>query len=549
MAYIAENTQLDFDNAEAVVIDMLQTSHPGISLRRGTVLRDLLVRPVAEIYAADTRRVDESMRCRSLSLLRDSGTATEEEVNAILSNFSTSLYSGKTASGYLFVQVDEDRAYGISADSVFTTSDGLNFVVSRAYVATSADMEGEGYLKLRQSGNGNWYFLLPVQAESSGTQYEIDAGVRLQVSPEFDGLIAATSYAPFTGGGDAQTIQEAIDNLAASVSLRGMDSRLAVKATLLDRNAGNFSGVVLDCSLAGCGDACQIRDKSNVFGVATGGKVDLFVRSYSAPPVVTLTKTGRWDSARGVYVIEIGHDEVPGYYALRSVTDPESVGGFGSSDKTGFLASNSYQASERFSVSGVPGIHFIPDSVAGAAWTSYRDIEIDVEDAGHEDEEERDFVVSVYASPSVSAVQEYVDREDVRSLRNDVLVRMAPLCVVSLSATVGLAPGASEPDIQAMKKAVQDYINSRSFVRRLSASEIVGVLNGFGISRVEMMHGSVYGFRMDGRIRDASGRNVYLSGPDLDIGAFRDPANLVDPDTVCFGINVEDINISVIRGA
>lgn len=551
MATIQDNTQTDFDNAEAVVIDMLQTSHPGISLRRGTVLRELLVRPAAEVYAACSNRLDESMRCRSLELLKESGKATNEEIDAILSNFSMSLYTGRNASGLLFVQVSEDMSYGIPADTVFTSPDGLRFVLAHSYVATSADVSGDAYLKLKQTENGSWYFLLPVEAESPGSEYELEPGVRFDTSFEFSGLVGITSYVKFSGGVDAQTVDDAISKLETAVSVRGFDSRTAIVSTLLDRNCGNFSGIVRSCGIAGYGDAEQIRDKANVFGIATGGKVDLFVRSFDAPSVVTLPKAGVWSSEHNAWLIRLTHDEIPGYYSVRSVTASNVQPAFGLSGGDSLVSSGSLPVEEAFDVSSdVPPFHFLPPDPRGAAWTSWRNVTLLVgngdSDTVPEDGESKGFSVAVYASPAIAAVQEYVDRVDVRTLKNDMVVRAAPVCLVSISACVGVSAGSPAPDLSAMRSAVAAYVNSRSFVPRLTASEIVAVLKEFGISRVEMMHGRPGGFRMEGRIRKASGEVVRLHGPDLDVAAFADPANLVTPNTVCFGANLEDVSITAV---
>lgn len=543
MASISENTQTDFDNAEAVVIDMLQTVRPGISLRKGTVLRELLVRPVAEMYAADTRRVEESMESRSLALMRDSGNATTEDVNAILSNFSTTLYEGKNASGFVFVQVASDSTYSIPADTVFSTEDGRNFLVSDSYVATSANVSGDSYLALKQTNAGAFYFLVPVEAESVGSDYELDSGVPMSVDPEFPGLVSAFSYGKFSGGLNAQTVSEAIADLESSVSVRGFDSRLSIKATLLDKNAGNFAGTVLDCNSVGFGDAEQIRDKSNVFGISTGGKIDVFVRSYSTPPVVSFRKTGVSEGG-GKYAIRLFRHEVPGYYAVRGVFDPGSVqtGGIAANR---FVLSGSYPVSDSFTDAGYP--HSSPSVPAGLAYSAYRDVTLLV---STEDEEpagtQREFDVSLYASPQVAAVQDYVDREDVKSLKGDMLVRLAPFCLVGIRATVGVPAGFEAPDVPAMKKAVADYINGRNFTSRLTASEIIAVLSDFDVSRVEMLHDPRFGFRMSGRLRNASGDIVYFHGPDLDVAAKADPANLVSPKTVCFCTDIGCIDIELV---
>lgn len=860
MATISENTQADFDNAEAIVIDMLQTAHPGISLRRGSVLRELLVRPMAELYAADAKRLNESMAARSLLLMKEAGTASDDEINAILSNFSTSLYKGKTAAGTLMVQVEEESVYVVPDTAIFSTDDGREFKVSRTYTITPADVSGPEYIELKCSETGLYYFLLPVQAVSPGSMYNVDAGVRFSMNPEFNGLVAATSYEKFVGGLDAQTIGEAISELESAVSLRGMASRAAMVSTLLDRNAGNFGGVVLACSIAGYGDAEQLRDKSNVFGVSTGGKVDLFVRTYVDPPVVTLKKAADIAISRNAYILSFSNLEVPGFHGVKSVILADDVpgksgvgtddtvssrsfrteigdsglaAGYGDHSLSGDQKQYAFTAYRNFEVlvkpdsdlrydeqtitefsslrfsdvtpsnmactpdgkflyyffgskkrriykydsnglvktidfpssygeyvygmvvgndgliycaidfpnDAVTGIiystddgdsftlvdsDFNPKSIGesgssvyggnfcmcrsndceviyladttnaddpdeiyrfrlrkcngfGGSWSvvnnnladilpddaNYFDIrgistadgntvylllsyrprdsysaqrslfvsadggvtwtrmslrhfdasifepkelcasdggsvytlgnydsstkstklirldssgntlsEVDIDGqvnrfvlagsscfwfsiytgygkpftiARHAANTQKDFLVSLYACPSVAEIQNYVDRPDVKSLRDDIIVRSAPFCLVQISAVVGVAKNKSHPDVTEMKKAVVDYVNSRSFVPRLTASEIVAVLSKFDILRVETMYSAPKGFKMQGRIIGADGSQVYLTGPDLDIDAVADSKNLVSRNTVCFTMGIEDIDIQFVE--
>ena len=56
---LGDITQDQYDSAESIVIELLRTEYPSLDLRRGTVIRDLLVRPAAQMVARDNELLEE----------------------------------------------------------------------------------------------------------------------------------------------------------------------------------------------------------------------------------------------------------------------------------------------------------------------------------------------------------------------------------------------------------------------------------------------------------------------------------------------------------
>lgn len=117
-------TQEKFDQAEAMVVSLLRDAMPNLDLRRGTVLRDLLVRPAATFYALEADRLAKAQATRSLETMATAPElATAEDVNAVLSNFAVTQRVGSKARGLARLSVAYSRAYTIDSGTVLATLD------------------------------------------------------------------------------------------------------------------------------------------------------------------------------------------------------------------------------------------------------------------------------------------------------------------------------------------------------------------------------------------------------------------------------------------
>jgi hypothetical protein len=183
--------------------------------------------------------------------------------------------------------------------------------------------------------------------------------------------------------------------------------------------------------------------------------------------------------------------------------------------------------------------------VIETAYTVFQTATLTINDVASADTNEKSFKVQLYVAPQLAEIQAYVDNEEVRNVKADYLVHCAVLCATTVRARVVRAAGAAELDTTAMAQAVADYINGRSFVAQLTASEIVAVLHRYDIQRVDMSNDPNTGFQMTSRLRDASGIVHTLPGPDLDLRSVEDASVLLTPDTCVFGADPHDIYITV----
>ena len=444
------------------------------------------------------------------------------------------------------IKVQYDRTYYVPANFILEASGGVQYKVEQAYTASSTVDVADDHLQLDgPQVDESYYFLLPVVAVNNGTEGIIDAGTALDALSSFDGYIAAEAYGTFTGGVDAETVDDVITRLPAAISHRSLESRKSIEAILRSPEGGNFDAQLQAVSVRGYGDADQLRDKHNAHGVAMGGKADLYVRTFGRPTTVVLQKTGTL-IAPNTYQITIGVDDAPGFYAVRAVTDANDIVSPTLDFRT-LPALGSYPILDTRGMSGTQAtIHDIDESngLIETAFTVYQTSVLTVTNVITGTADTHEFRVELYVAPDLAAIQTYVDRDDVRNLKADYLVRCPLLCLVGLRATVVPEQGATL-DVPAMQQALADYINSRNFEATLTESELLGVLHQFQIARVNTSDDQIVGFSLQGIIRDASGALHTLQGHALDIANIADPAVLLTPQTCVFAAHADDIYITV----
>jgi hypothetical protein len=150
------------------------------------------------------------------------------------------------------------------------------------------------------------------------------------------------------------------------------------------------------------------------------------------------------------------------------------------------------------------------------------------------------FKVELYGNPGMTDLQAYVDDPAVRNVAADFIVRTPLVCLVSMSANV-YYPKNAPVVMGTLQSNLAQYINSRSFVQRLTRSELTGVLIAAGASRVEL---GTHGMLLTGTIRGANGTWYTLSGDQLNVADISLPAALLTPDTVVFAAETQNLHLT-----
>ena len=543
-------TQEAFDSAAETVVSGIKAYNRKLDTRDGTVLRDLLVNPEAAIESVISGQIDETRKSSSLKRLQEAQEAgdeiDQEDVDAILSNFNIKPHSGTYSKGIVKVVVSDGTvAYSVSGGDVFSTVDGAEFTADQQVIASTGETPNPALRRTTQlyKGAAGYFFLVPVTASEYGSSYNIAQGTSLDPESPVQSFVMAEAYKDFDGGSDVETISEAIDSIPSGLSIRGFVNKTAVEGMLRDEyDAGEHPIVAV--SAVGYGNRAQLRDKHNLFGVGVGGRIDVYVRNFTN--FFTLTKTVKGVSAGdGKYKIEIGEGVFPGACWIKSVSDP-----FSSGDEEDVLSSLAFEATRTDRVSGTWHDFDCSKSPVEAFNTVWQGFDISLEkvppDIGTSDSSsgndawssERDFKVTAYCLPLADEIQAYVDRDDIRSVSTDVVVRCPIICNVSVNANVQYDPK-SPIDEGVARSKIRTYINGLGFVGRLTRSEIVQILKNLGAVSVDMPTQDM----LYGELHDAAGVRHMLSGDALDVSAIENGDVMLTKDTMVFCVDDDNIQI------
>lgn len=552
-------TQEDFDTAVQIVASGIKAYNRKLDTRSGTVLRDLLVDPDAAIESVATGQIAEVRKSSSLLRMKEAQEAGEdidpEDVDAILSNFNITPTSGTRSRGIVKIVVSDGTvAYSVAEGAVFSTVEGLRFTVDSQVVASNFDLSGQttsSTTKLYEGAAG-YFFLVPVTAEETGSDGNILQGTSLTPETLLSSFVMAEAYKDFDGGSDIQTLDSVIKSIPSGLSIRGFVNKTAVEGMFRSEfDSGDFPIVAV--SAVGYGNIAQRRDMHNIFGVSVGGRVDVYVRNFS--DLFTLTNTVQGvkktlDDGSVIYSIDVPTGMFPGACWIKSVADPYGSTSSGSSSEASVkeeqvLESLAFEAERTADVSGTWHDIDETDRNVEAFNTIWQGFSVRVVDPPPAEDgtwpESRDFNVTAYCLPQAEALQAYVDRDDVRSVATDVVVRCPIICSVSVNAVIQYDP-ANPVDPAIAISNIRKYINGLGFVGRLSRSEIVQILKNMGAVSVDMPNQDM----LYGALYDAKGRRIELSGDALDISSVEDGAAMLSRDTVVFAVDENNIQIKMV---
>lgn len=549
MTDIAGLTEDAYETAVAAAVDLVRAKHPGLDLRKGTAIRSLVIEPAALLDASAADTVNRLRTAMSIKAMEREATVPREDAEAVLSNFGVELGGGAKATGRVRVNLVGTDSATVRAGVVFQTEDGVEFVVTKTTRA-SVDPAGDEE-EIVSADDGTYYFTVPVEAEEVGTDGNIQQGHALTTTVVLTNYASAEAFSDFSGGEDGESVASAVARIPSELAYRGMTNELSVRARFAAALSDKSALKAVSC--VGHRDRAQLRDKHNPLGVSVGGRVDVYARLFDAPGVVsfisksysTPMKFDRSDERWGWLYVPIP-DEYRGFYAVKH------IGPSYQPDRQGSLRHELH----RTTVDGATADHDFDVSADSCetAWSAYQSGYILVDRSDPRvatllpapldgSEPFMDVKVDLYWTDGIQALQKVADGASTRNVAADYVVRSPAICLVSMNATVRLKSGSSATASD-LEDKVAAYVNGRSFVARLTRSEIANVLLQAGVESVDLSDGGMY---LGGRVCGADGVWYYLSGDSLDLDSIDEDRAMITPGTTVFAAEPGSIQISISR--
>lgn len=528
--------------AERLVAQYLYDAFPTMDFVKGSALYDIVVRPVAMIYLIsrlewETLRVTQSLS----AVIKNPEVSSNEIVDAILSNFQVSRKTGSRAVGSARMVFSKSITQSIPSTLVFRTADGLEFRPSGSYRIIS-DVNDISDIKLTQSGASQYTAIIPLESVERGAKYQISDGTPLFVSFPSSIFIAASSFGNFIGGSDDETNVDLINRLPEAMSVKNLASVLSISSTIKNRFPDVF-----DVGVQGSFDPVMTRNSHNLFGIKTGGFVDIYIKTMSgivsgqiglsASLYQILDEEG--DRPRGTYFITIDKNLFPGHYFVRSIKqDPSSISSF-------LITSQARDINMVADPGDQTRSNLIPVFTEGV-FSKYQystivfEVEYD-ESLGTTVQDQLQDNLAVVADvayiPGIADIQNMVSDRQSGVIMADYLVKAVIPCFVRLPIIKVVASAYEKAE--EVRLAIYEYINKLKMGDPLKIDEMV-----MRIRTVPGVHSVSLPISVSGEILCPDGNILDIrSDGDLEI-PYR-PDLLVIPQNTAFFVELAEIDVEV----
>ena len=514
----------------------LQELNPSLDLKRG-VFKDTVAYLHAVLEAAVRTNLERYQSARSLAQIEaDPSLADEGVVDAVLSNWGVSRTVGTKASSSVTIELSQSRSVTVPAGFIFE-SGGKQYVATATFVArtTAGQVSNANDRLLTQLNNGNWAFVIDVEASQIGAEYKLNAGELLVPNRSLVSYVTSYATSTFEDGTNTETNAELLNELQLGIAAKTLSNRTNMRSYLRSQPA--FSGITRQ-SIVGYGDAEMLRDQHTIFPVSFGGRVDWYVRTQAALQRTSKTVTATLISIDGdesTWQFSLGRDEFPGLYEVTKIRREAD-----SSLNSGFEITLDSRGNDLTATGFLPDIQ----TVAEGAYSTFQVTTIRFTDTVSDTSllvagETADYVCEITGMPLIKEIQADVSSRDVRSWAADALVKAPVPCFVQISLTINKTAGAADPDVSGIKDALVQAVSRVGFTGRLDGSLLVDVVHSFLSDDA-----SVTALDLFGRVRRPDGSIQYLRNADS-LVIPESPARMVTAKTVQFFTEVSSISINV----
>jgi hypothetical protein len=532
-------TDSEIQAAESLVSQYLLDTFPTMDFAKGSTLYDIVVRPTAAIYLISRLEWESLKATQSLrGVISNPELASDDVVNAILSNFQITRKAGSAAAGYARMVFSRGVSQAIQSSLIFRTQDGLEFKPAGAFRLIDSVVE-ETDIQLVANGVSQYVAIVPLRAVMHGAKYQISDGTPFTVNVQSSAFVSAAAFGNFSGGSDDETNADLINRLPEAMATKNLASRLSVSATIKDR----FPNIV-DVSTQGAFDPAMTRNAHNVLNVKVGGFADIYVKALSGVSVRSLSLNASrisldTEAKNATYLAAIGRDMVPGIYFARSVrTDVSSI--------SGFLITDQVRGLDMSPLSGGRPTNLVPLVVEGA-FSRYQTLDVifvvDYDESTGQTIEDQlaetmPVIVDAVFTEQIEQIQDMVSDRESGIILADYLVKAAIPCFVHLPL---IRVKAQSYDVATdIRLEIYNYINKLRMGAPLSIDEMVVRIRSVpGVSGVALP-------------LFATGEILCPSGDILDVRSDGDleipykPHLGVVPQNTTFLVELAEIDIEVI---
>ena len=492
----------------------ISQNYSDIETAPGSVINELLIKLAAAIQNEQYNKISELDQGNSIKAITESSVDTYSPIiDEVASNYNTVRGVGRKSIGKIKVTVSEENGYILQQYSLTFNqpSLNLNYVLSTG-VRVSINPKSTLQEIQLHSDNGLYYFIVDVEAEDAGTEYQVSSGTPFELGANdyVANFVKAEAYGNFSSGEAIETDKQLVAKIKNNIG----NSRLESAAGIANKFRQTFTGFQT-LSVCGANDAEMIRSKQNIMGISTFGKADVYVRSSLGLEFKRVLKSAKKISDTG-WELTMASTDIPGFYHIKSILPKvNNVLLGGTLIVTSTVFGTSLYTNQRNNELLMSSRDGLPSSYNESRFTKYQTATIQFNYDGLPSVAIGDtatFEVTANYQPNVLEMQDLLLSDDYRLACADYLVKAVIPCMVSLKIKLLKKRPVDTYDslnLQNLKKDIFTYINTIPFGAELHASNIVDICHNYGIKRVDLP------ITMTGIILCPDGSTITLENEDV----------------------------------
>jgi len=472
---------------------------------------------------------EKHLAARSLLLATADPDAVDNSlVDLILANFRVTRQAGNFARGEVLLVLNQNTVTVVPSGVTFTAN-GLTFQTEADYAGRpiGATLLSERDRTMRPYPGDLFAFQVPVVAVAEGAGSNLKRSTRMTMSRAPGNVVQVLAATDFIGGRSEETNSEMVQRLETGIAARSWGGRVNIRALLMAQEEFELQAL----TIVGMNEPEQLRDRHGIIPLASGGKLDIYVKTASRPTSIVVEKTAtcvEQSLAGSVWQVVVDPADAPGFYEAVEITDTVT-GDFGTIQQdTRFSGSTDFDRD--CDITDAVEVAYTAFQAASLRFETPTSLAVGTQ---------RLFRLVLSIMPNIGALQTFCSGYDTGPPAADVLVRAAIPCEVSIGLKV-YAPVGAVVDANSVGEAIAGYINNTGFIGQLSAVDVA-----YAAKNVLPSDHQIGEISMVGTIRAPDGTIVAASAADvLRVPSY--PELLVTERTVAFVSEPTAIGVDVL---
>ena len=525
-------TQDQLTTGQLLAQELIAERYPDASTAPGSAVDGLLIQPSGYLAALHTSRANQALLLGSLqAIVAGQVDATDADVDALVSNYFLTRIPAVNASGYVKIVTQYSTPYTVQvgfqvgySSLVFQTT-----TTQRAYPAGTPGITQTASARIiTPRSDGKYEFTILVQAAAPGPASRLGRGTVLTLLNPAQGMLSCVVDTDFTGGTLAETNAQLLARAQSGLTNQLVSGPLHLQALV----GANFPGAQV--ASIGTGQGLMVRDRLNLLGGSSGGKLDCYYRAGQTIGRQTVTLSGQVTNVGTRQVtLTIPRGTAEGLYRVVAIrpTGSTALGGlvpatylWSQVPVNSWTPTQPAQQDLQASSSAQVVVTFLDSLTVGTLMLS----QVIVYD------------LDLVYQPGVQQVTQLLTGPSYRPPGVDLLVKGAVPAQVTCQVTIQYPVSGAAPDIGTSQSLVANAVNALPFgTSQLTSYTIIKALVD------QLGTGLVTGVTLQGAIWAPDGSTITLtSAPQLTIPEL--PGNQVGAANTYWTCGVSDVQVTLV---